>query len=506
MIKKILINTGSNVLVMFVKLAMTLIMTPVFVHNLGNYDYGIWQIMTAVLGYMGLLDMGMKPAISRFAAKYLASSKAEKLQELYSTSFVFLLLVGVMLCVFFIVWAFYWPQLLSENDNNIFKYSLLLFIIGAQLLIVFPGYVAESFLEGFQKYYVKNNITIFNTIIGSTILYFTIKPENALVLLAGVNAIGLSIKYFIYMYLLAQSNYGRLKPGLTTATWGSFKEVIGFGVKSLIQGIASRIEIGTDTILIGYYLGPAIVPFYAIPANIISYIRNFGWTVTHAFMPLFSEMHAQDKTHEIQRLYLNASKYVVALLLPACVGLTLVGGDFIGVWVGVQYQKDAETIILLLVIYMALPFLNPFSTRYLTAIGEHGLLAKLYPLSAAINLVASIILVQYWGIVGIAIGSVIPVFIIVPIVLRSCCGFLDLSVFRYITYSILPAIIPTAAMWWSVYLFRRYQDLNSYTAIIVAVLIGAIAYSAFYYAISMNTNERRWIKSRFSKILLGMGR
>ena len=67
--KRILINTGSNVLVVFVKLVITLIMTPVLVHNLGNYDYGIWEIIIAVIGYMGLLDIGMKPAIARFAAK-----------------------------------------------------------------------------------------------------------------------------------------------------------------------------------------------------------------------------------------------------------------------------------------------------------------------------------------------------------------------------------------------------------------------------------------------------
>lgn len=498
--KRILVNTGSNVTVVIVKLVLTFIMTPVLIHNLGNYDYGIWEIMTAVLGYMGLLDMGMKPAISRFAAKYFASRESDKLQELYSTSFVFLTLVGMMLCVFFIGWALFWPNILSEQQGDLFKYTLLLFIIGAQLLIVFPGYVAESFLEGFQQYYLKNNITIFNSIVGATILFNLIKPENALVLLAGVNAVGLSIKYIIYMYLLTRENFGDLKPVFSLANWRSFKETASFGVKSLIQGIASRIEIGTDTIVIGAFLGPATVPLYAIPANLISYVRNIGWTLTHAFMPLFSDMHARDRTQEIQYLYLNASRYVVALLLPTCVGITLVGGDFIGVWVGEQYQKDAEMIILLLVLYMALPFLNPFSTRYLTAIGEHGLLAKLYPVSAGVNLIASIILVQYWGIVGVAVGSVIPVFILVPVVLKSCCGFLGITVIRYLVESVLPAILPTIAMWGAVYLFRQYQPLDDYVTIIAAVVVGAIVYCVCFYVMSMRKKERQWLRSQCGRL------
>jgi O-antigen/teichoic acid export membrane protein len=488
-----------------VKLVLTFIMTPVLVHNLGNYDYGIWEIMTAVLGYMGLLDMGMKPAISRFAAKYHASDDSPKLQELYSTSFVFLTLVGLILAVFMVVWALFWPQLLSEGGDDLSKYTLLLFIIAAQLLIMFPGYVSESFLEGFQKYYLKNNITIFNSIMGASILYSTITPENALILLAGVNAIGLSVKYMIYMYILTRARHGGLKPIFSLATWKSFKETVGFGVKSLIQGIASRIEIGTDTIVIGAFLNPAMVPFYAIPANLIGYVRNIGWTLTHAFMPLFSEMHATNKSEEIRNLYLNASKYVVALLLPTCVGITLIGSDFIGVWVGEEYQKDADTIILLLVLYMALPFLNPFSTRYLTAIGQHGLLAKLHPISAVVNLTVSIILVQYWGIVGVAIGSVIPIFFLVPMVLKACCGFLGITISRYLMSSVAPSIIPTITMWCAVYYYRQHYLLNNYVTIIIAALAGAVVYCLFYYLISMKLNERQWLKAQLGKVLPGFG-
>jgi O-antigen/teichoic acid export membrane protein len=499
--KRILVNTGSNVTVVVVKLVITFVMTPVFVHNLGNYDYGIWEIMTAVLGYMGLLDIGMKPAISRFSAKYLAEKNQGKLQELYSTSFLFLAIVGILVCVFFAIWAMFWPYLLSENNEVLPKYTLLLFIVGAQLLIVFPGYVAESFLEGFQKYYLKNNITIFNSIVGTIILYYTIQPGNALVLLALVNAIGLSIKYIIYTYLLTRKSMGVLKPIFSLATMRSFKETVGFGVKSLIQGIASRIEIGTDTIVIGAFLGPAMVPFYAIPANIISYIRNIGWTLTHAFMPLFSEMQAKNEQAEIQQLYLTASRYVVALLLPICVGTALLGADFIGVWVGEQYQKDAEVIIFLLVLYMALPMLNPFSTRYLTAIDKHGLLTKLYPISAGANLLISIILVQYWGIIGVAIGSVIPVFIYMPVVLKSCCGFLGITVIRYLKECVVPALLPTIVMWSVVYLFSQSWLLDNYTNIVLAVTIGGSVYSIIYFMFSMTSKEREWLVSRCIRIL-----
>ena len=97
MIRTLLVNTGSNILVMIVKLVITFIMTPIFVHNLGEYDYGLWEMIGAVIGYMGILDLGLRPAISRYAAKHLAERDETALQAVYMSALVFMALVGLLL-------------------------------------------------------------------------------------------------------------------------------------------------------------------------------------------------------------------------------------------------------------------------------------------------------------------------------------------------------------------------------------------------------------------------
>src|SRR5690606_13289167 len=160
MIRTLLVNTGSNVLVMFVKLVITFIMTPVFVNNLGKYDYGLWEMIGAVIGYMGILDLGLRPAISRYAAMHKAENDTVALQSVYISALVFMALVGVLLFTFFFCWGVWFSDVLAPEGEPHKQYTLFLIIVGAYLLISFPGYVAESYLEGFQKYYLKNNITI----------------------------------------------------------------------------------------------------------------------------------------------------------------------------------------------------------------------------------------------------------------------------------------------------------------------------------------------------------
>src|SRR5690606_33065671 len=258
-------------------LVITFIMTPIFVSNLGNYDYGLWEMLGAIIGYMGLLDLGIKPAISRFAAKHKAEKDAEELKLLYSSAFIFMGFIGFLIMTFFIMWGVFFPGIIAESSTDTQRYTLLFLILGVQLLITFPAYVAESFFEGFQKYYLKNNITIFNSVLGSIAIYFYITPENGLVLLAGVNAIGYTSKYILLMWLLSRSSYGNISFKLIYFSVDKLREVLSFGAKSFVQGISTRIENATDSLVIGFFLGPAMVPIYSIPANLVSYIRTLGW-------------------------------------------------------------------------------------------------------------------------------------------------------------------------------------------------------------------------------------
>lgn len=501
MIRRLLVNTGSNVLVLVVKMAITFVMTPIFVHNLGAYDYGLWEMLGAVIGYMGLLDLGIKPAISRYAAKHQAENDREALQSVYASTFVFMGAVGVLLLAFFSCWALWFPGSLAPEGESYQRYTLLLLIIGMQLLISFPGYVAESYLEGFQRYYLKNNIVLINTLIGTLVIYIYITPENALILLAAANAIGVVIKYVIYMAVLARPSYGAIRFQLRAFSGSRLKEIVVFGFKSFIQGVATRIENATDALVIGIMLGPAVVPIYSIPANLVNYIRTIAATLTHAFMPLFSSLSAVNEHERIRRIYLMSSKYVVGLLVPMSAGVVMIGEPFLKLWIGPDFFKDADLIILLLVIFSVVPFLNPFASRYLTAIGEHGIYARLTPISAIINIVLTVILVHYMGVVGAALASVVPVFIFFPVFLRFVCKHLEITPYRYIRESILPSLLPSLLMVAGLWMFRSEVGIDSYAELLLAIGLGAAIYGVLFLGLALTPGEREFVWRK-----LGLGR
>jgi len=500
-IRTLLVNTGSNVLVMLVKLVITFIMTPVFVYNLGKYDYGLWEMVGAVIGYMGILDLGLRPAISRFAARHLAEKDEVALQSVYMSAMAFMAIVGVLLFIFFFLWGLWFSGSLAPQGEPHQKYTLFLIIMGAFLLISFPGYVAESYLEGFQKYYLKNNITIFNSIVGSTLLYNYISPDNGLVLLAGINAIGISVKYLLFIWILSWPAHGAIRARPGNFSWVRLRELIVFGFKSFVQGIASRVENATDVLVIGFVLGPAIVPFYSIPANLTQHIRTLGWTLTHAFMPLFSGLSAMKEEDTIRRVFLVSSRYVISILLAMGTGALILGVPFIGIWLNGEFAEKAKLIIVFLVIFTILPFVNPFASRYLTAINKHGIFAKLTPIAALLNISLSLILVHPYGLEGVAFASVVPGLIFVPIYLWYTCKQLGLSVYVYLLSAVFPALVPAGVMAVILLGVGHVSVYDSYIDIIVGVVSGSVGWLVGFWFLVLNAEERSYVSKHLSRKL-----
>ncbi|HLK34405.1 MAG TPA: hypothetical protein VKT29_15025, partial [Terriglobales bacterium] len=55
--------SAFRLLSFFASTAVSLLMMPFLVHTLGDRAYGLWALVVAVLGYYGLLDLGVTPAI-----------------------------------------------------------------------------------------------------------------------------------------------------------------------------------------------------------------------------------------------------------------------------------------------------------------------------------------------------------------------------------------------------------------------------------------------------------
>lgn len=498
---KSLYNIFSNIAVPFLRLSVALVMSPLIVKALGDYDYGIWEIVISVIGYMGLLDLGLQPAIVRYVANYKAVDDRVRLSVLYSSVLFLLTFLGLLVFLFFVLWALIKPEILASNDLGITKYSAFILIIAFQVLVSFVGKVFESFHEGFQNFYQKNLIQIATFLIGNVVIFILLSRGFGLLTLALGNTIGISVKFTAFYLLLKNDKSNRLYFNIKNIKIEEIKKLLAFGFKSMAQGLAAQISNNTDSIVIGSILGPVYVTIYVIPTKLINYFRVIIYAVTKVLFPKYAELDAIGYKEQIKRIYLLSSKYVIGILTPVYLSLFFLGLPFISIWIGAEYADKGKYVFYIFYVFMFIYLLNPFYNGLFTAKAKQGYLAKLMMIEALFNILLSLVLIRCFGIEGVAMGTLIPTLIIKGFILSKTCKILYISIVEYIRIALIPIILPAFLSFFSLYFLTTKFLLSNYFNLITIFMIIQIIYFVLFYFITLDKNERSDLSILFNKVL-----
>lgn len=492
MITKLLKDSFSSVMVPVVKLVITFIMAPVIVHALGNYDYGVWEIVFSLIAYMEFLDFGLMPAIVRNVARHNALHETEEMHRIFSSSLAFFIPVGLITSGGLLFAAYWAPEyFLKGASSGSNKYFIFFVIISIQAYFVFVGSVFDCFIEGLQLYWIKNYSTILFSIIGVAFMYPLLKSGGGLLTLATVNTCGLSLKYILYGVVLSSRKVGGFRFRLKDVSVKALREMFNFGMKSFVWALSLRISTLTDPLIIGAFLGASVVPFYMIPSNLIGQARNLVWSITRVFLPLFSSLDALNDIAKTRSVYLDASRFTIGIIIPLVGGICLLGPQFLSIWMGKEYAENGVYVLYLLLAAQLLPWFNPFSRRFLTAIDKHEILAKVGMIGAAINLGLSLLLVRYIGKEGVALATLLPLIVFEPYLLLKTSEQLESTVMEYACKVFLPLLLPCIIFVVTLLGLISVLQIDSLIHIAILGCVSVAVYIPFFFFTAMKKDERQ---------------
>ena len=100
-------------------------LTPLFVHKLGDYEYGIWILLLSIIGYMELFSLGFNKANVRYLSKYFGLKDHKTINEIFNCGlFIFMSLGVIVIIVTLSISPFLWrllyssPLVLSARHSN----------------------------------------------------------------------------------------------------------------------------------------------------------------------------------------------------------------------------------------------------------------------------------------------------------------------------------------------------------------------------------------------------
>jgi len=180
-----------------------------------------------------------------------------------------------------------------------------------------------------------------------------------------------------------------------------------YSVWAFVSNISATIRQGIDGMVIAANLSASAVTHYTVGYRLAEYATQLQWQATNILGPLFTRYHASGNAEELRNKVILMTK-VNTLLATYCTWmLVLLGGTFIRIWMGPQYG-DAYAVLCVVAVGLGahLTF-NPLSNA-MFAIAKPRFIAQIDIVEAFVNLGLSLILVRYYGILGVAIGTTVP--------------------------------------------------------------------------------------------------
>ena len=410
---KVIRNTLYNVVGNMWSMALRFFIAPYTLHHIGNERYGVWAIVGILTGYFGLLDFGLGRSFDKYFAEYYTKRDMEQFNKVFNIGLIFYLLFTVC-CILIVSFGYlYFMGLLGLCLDRISPavYDETVFAIIGSVVVFGWGMATSVFgmiLIGLQRMDMLNKINIgvsILSVLGTIIALEEGYGLRGLVLSSGLVAILGSVITVTTAYQLVPGL--RLNPRLIE--WQTFREMFSFGAKLQVAKLANLVTFQLNSLLISRFFHVSLVTPYSFAAGLIGSVRNVVLMLPSAVIPATAELEARNQKEKALEFYDRGTRYLVLIGTPICTFCIVAAPVLILAWLGKNYELASEAV--LLVQLLTLGYYANLSTGVATGVavgmGKPEYEMKFGVLLAVLSVSLSLLLIQWVGFYGPAIGSTI---------------------------------------------------------------------------------------------------
>jgi O-antigen/teichoic acid export membrane protein len=492
-------NVSVNYIVIGTELLVGIFMLPFNMAHLGPSAYGLWILAGSITIYFSIFDMGYGMAQVRSAAKYRASGDTTALNEIASTIFCVFSVVAVVTFTLAALTALNLGRFFSLTPEQAQTGRTVLLIISAYVALGFPMSVFGAIVNGFQRQYLNGVVAFVTTILVAVVNVIVLVSGYGLVELVTATTAIRILSYVAYT-LNAYRVFPPLRIRLKYFKRERLREVTGLSVFFLIIDIANKLNYSTDTIVIGAFLGTGAIAIWAVAQRLIEIVQRITDQLNAVLFPVVVDSSTVKRVDRLQTTLIQGTRLSLAMVVPIATVLGLIARPLVMVWVGPAFTESVN-VIYILSIAVALRVGNATSAVILKGSDLHKFLA-FSNLSMAIgNLVLSVLLVRFYGLIGVAVGTLIPMLVIALfVVFPKACRRVSLPVSTVVLTAVWPAIWPAGVMAGFVLLTRGALQ-GSWSLMILQAVAAALIYAGLFLLFAINRNERNWYFHKIKEVL-----
>ncbi|MDZ4689637.1 MAG: oligosaccharide flippase family protein [Planctomycetaceae bacterium] len=439
--RNVLVSWGAHGLA----IVIGFFLMPYVVRVMGDRTYGTWVFINSIASYGGLLYFGFGETISRYVAKYQAERKYERISQIVTLILAIYLVMGAVAIAIAGGLCAAAPYISSWQGAELTEVRWTILVLGLNVAVGMSGSVFGGVLMGLRRFDLERTVSLSSDLMKLALVFLFLRQEWGLVTMACI-FLAITVVENVAYLVLACRQLPQLRIRWSLLSREVFHECSSFSSMAFLNAIAYQMTNATDTVVIGLMMGTdEIVPYY-IALRLSQFIKQPIDKIAQICMPAAGALSNPSERHRLHRFLIKAYGLVFLLTSGMFLGGWFFGGGVIAAWMGDGYALSHHILAILLAAQViALPC--SVIRAFLFGMGEVRVPAFLYLLEAVCNLTASIVLCHFWGLPGVAWGTLIPVAVVeLGLTLPLGLKLVGLPVRRLWREAIAPQLLPIAAL------------------------------------------------------------
>ena len=395
-------NAWSNLLGAAVPALVALATVPLVVAGLGEAGYGVYALVTAIVGYFAVIDINVTAGSVKFISAQHARGEHEQVAETLCFGLAVYGAIGALgalglhACAeLFVTRVFTVSAGLANEAIACLRLAALGFLLG-QL----QSYL-HSVPQALMRFDVSSRLEI---LFGTLVPLLTV----AVLLLGGglFEVIGLRVAASGAHCLVLWRRVGQLLPGLGWRWPGRQLRggILGFSAYSFLSRFATLSYAHGDKLIIGSLVGVTGLAYFSVAATLANRVLGLTFRLSGVFFPAASALAAGGELARLERAYLKATRYVVYLNAAMLVLLAVFAHSLLAWWMGAAFADGGATVLAVMALSQFIDSLTSLPSLVNDGMG-HPRLSGLFAVARALVGLAIVYAgVARWGIDGAAWG------------------------------------------------------------------------------------------------------
>jgi len=479
--KTMLSATLSNYIHLLIKIIVSLFLVRIMFLGMEQEAYGFWALFWSIFGYSVLLEFGLGVTIQKKSAEFMGSNRMKQISSLFSTYLVVYFMISLIIALSTVLMSIYLESLFVISDKDrVGEYSLALLVFGLGSAAAFSLGFGVEILKGLHLLKIRNLINTLFVLLNAMLLWQCVVWDQPLYIFALV-AVSIQFLNNLSFFFILKRNIPDLKLSLKLVNLSDVRSSMKFSLSAYLVMFSNIVIFRTDQIIISAIAGVSFAGLYQIASRVAELFRQFATQFHESLSTKAAMLDAVNDKQELSRLLTHSNKIISAIASLLFIPMYLLIEELLFLWLKID---DPQTIlaakILLISMYVLVVFRSSM-VQVLLMNDKHTQLMKIGLLEALSNVSLSIILVHYYGMIGAAIGTLIPnivfaLFYNIPVALQ----YSSISIKSYLKSYLLPLLVTFASTLYIGHILQEFIVPDSILKLFFNGLIVSIFFSVFY--------------------------